>query len=77
MTNKNEYVCSVFGTTPLGALSAFCKEMFEDEREIDSNTVSGDAFSNNGMSFMLKDGVHTYKTFYRNRNKMFEFFIVR
>jgi len=48
--------------------------MFEDKREADPESITGNAFSSNGLSFSLKDGRKTYKVVYRNSMKVFEFF---
>ncbi len=56
------------------AIIGFCEEMFEGKREVDPESITGNAFSSNGLSFSLKDGRKTYKVVYRNSMKVFEFF---
>ncbi len=69
-------LCQIDGhkKTVMDAINAFCEEMFEDKREVDPASITGNAFSNNGLSFSLKDGRNTYKLVYRNSMKVFEFF---
>jgi len=48
--------------------------MFENKREVEPTSITGNAFSNNGLSFRLIDGRNNYKVVYRNGMKAFEFF---
>ena len=72
----NRYICQIDGhkKTIMDAINAFCEEMFENKREVEPTSITGNAFSNNGLSFSLKDGRKTYKVVYRNSMKVFEFF---
>jgi hypothetical protein len=82
----NKYICQIDGykKTVTDAIHVFCEEMFEDKREVDPASITGDAFltsadslksfSNYGLSFSLKDDRNTYKMVYRNGMKVFEFF---
>jgi len=72
----NKCICQidVHKKTVMEAIHDFCEEMFEDKREVDPASITGNAFSNNGLSFSLKDGRNTYKLVYRNSMKVFEFF---
>ena len=72
----NNYICQIDGykKTVTDAIIGFCEEMFEDKREVDPESITGNAFSSNGLSFSLKDGRKTYKVVYRNSMKVFEFF---
>jgi len=72
----NKYLCQIDGhkKTVAEAIIGFCAAMFEDKREADPASITGDAFSNNGLSFRLKNGRNTYKVVYRNSMKVFEFF---
>ena len=72
----NNYICQidVHKKTVMEAIHGFCEEMFEDKREVDPASITGNAFSSNGLSFSLKDGRKTYKVVYRNSMKVFEFF---
>ena len=72
----NKYICQIDGhkKTVTDAIVGFCEEMFEDKREVDPATITGNAFSSNGLSFSLIDGNTTYKMIYRNGMKVFEFF---
>ena len=72
----NKYICQIDGhkKTVTDAIVGFCEEMFEDKREVDPESITGNAFSSNGLSFALKDGRNTYKMVYRNGMKVFEFF---
>ena len=72
----NRYICQIDGhkNTVMEAIIGFCEEMFEDKREVDPASITGNAFSSNGLSFSLKDGRNTYKVVYRNSMKVFEFF---
>ena len=72
----NKYICQIDGhkKTVMEAISRFCEEMFDDKCEVDPASIAGNAFSNNGLSFSLKDGRNTYKLVYRNSMKVFEFF---
>ena len=72
----NKFICQIDGhkKTVTGAIVGFCEEMFEDKREVDPASITGNAFSSNGLSFSLKDGRNTYKVVYRNSMKVFEFF---
>ena len=72
----NKCICQidVHKKTVMEAIHGFCEEMFEDKREVDPASITGNAFSNNGLSFSLKDGRNTYKLVYRNSMKVFEFF---
>jgi hypothetical protein len=72
----NKYVCQIDGhkKSVKDAIIGFCEEMFEDKREVDPASITGNAFSNHGLSFSLKDGRNTYKIVYRNSMKVFEFF---
>ena len=72
----NQSICQICGNknTVIDAIQAFCKEMFNDRREVDPISMTGNAFSNNGLSFGLMDGTNTYKVVYNNSMKVFEFF---
>ena len=72
----NKYICQIEGhkKTVMDAIERFCEEMFDDKREVDTQSIVGNAFSSNGLSFSLKDGKNTYKIVYRNSMKAFEFF---
>ena len=72
----NRFICQIDGhkKTVLETISRFCEEMFDDKREADPESITGNAFSSNGLSFSLKDGRKTYKVVYRNSMKVFEFF---
>ena len=72
----NRCICQIDAhkKTVMEAIYGFCEEMFEDKREVDPASITGNAFSNNGLSFSLKDGRNTYKLVYRNSMKVFEFF---
>ena len=72
----NKYICQIDAhkKTVMEAIHVFCEEMFEDKREVDSASITGNAFSSHGLSFALKDGRNTYKMVYRNGMKVFEFF---
>lgn len=72
----NKYLFQIDGhkKTVSEAIIGFCEEMFEDKREADPASITGDAFSNNGLSFRLKNGRNTYKVVYRASMKAFEFF---
>lgn len=72
----NKFICQIDGhkKTVTGAIVWFCEEMFEDKREVDPASITGNAFSSNGLSFSLKDGRDAYKIVYRNSMKVFEFF---
>ena len=72
----NNYICQIDGykKTVTDAIIGFCEEMFEGKREVDPESITGNAFSSNGLSFSLKDGRKTYKVVYRNSMKVFEFF---
>ena len=72
----NKYICQIDGhkKTVTDAIVGFCEEMFEGKREADPASMTGNAFSSNGLSFSLKDGRNTYKIVYRNSMKVFEFF---
>jgi len=72
----NKYLCQIDGhkKTVAEAIIDFCEEMFDDKREADPASITGNAFSNNGLSFSLKNGRNTYKVVYRNSMKVFEFF---
>ena len=72
----NNYICQIDGykKTVTDAIIGFCEEMFEDKREVDPESITGNAFSSNGLSFSLKDDRKTYKVVYRNSMKVFEFF---
>lgn len=72
----NKCICQIDGykKTVLDAIHCFCEEMFDDKCEVDSVSITGNAFSSNGLSFSLKDGRNTYKMVYRNGMKVFEFF---
>jgi hypothetical protein len=72
----NKFICQIDGhkKTVTDAIVEFCEEVFEDNREVDPTTITGNAFYGNGMSFSLKDGRNTYKIVYRNSMKVFEFF---
>ena len=72
----NNYICQIDAhkKTVMEAIHDFCEKMFEDKREVDPASITGNAFSNNGLSFSLKDGRNTYKVVYRNSMKVFEFF---
>ena len=72
----NKYICQIDGhkKTVTDAIIGFCEEMFEDKREADPASITGNAFASNGLSFGLKDGRNTYKVVYRNSMKVFEFF---
>ncbi len=72
----NKYICQIDAhkKTVMEAIHGFCEEMFDDKREVDPASITGNAFSNNGLSFRLKDGRNTYKLVYRNSVKVFEFF---
>ena len=72
----NKYICQIGAhkKTVMEAIYGFCEEMFEDKREVDPASITGNAFSSNGLSFSLKDGRNTYKIVYRNSMKVFEFF---
>ena len=69
-------LCQIDGhkKTVMDAINAFCEEMFEDKREVEPTSITGNAFSNNGLSFRLIDGRNNYKVVYRNDMKAFEFF---
>ncbi len=72
----NKYICQIDGhkKTVMDAILSFCEEMFEEKREVDPMSITGNAFSANGLSFGLKDGRNTYKVVYQNSMKVFEFF---
>ena len=72
----NKYICQIDGhkKTVTDAIIGFCEEMFEDKREVDPVSITGNAFSRNGLFFSLKDGRKTYKVVCRNSMKVFEFF---
>ena len=72
----NKFQCQIDGhkKTVLDAIEDFCSEMFEDKRKVDPSTITGNAFSPNGLSFQLIDGQKEYKVFYRQPMKVFEFF---
>ena len=72
----NKYICQIDAhkKTVMETISRFCEEMFDDKREVDPASIAGNAFSNDGLSFSLKDGRNTYKMVYRNGMKVFEFF---
>ena len=72
----NRFICQIDGhkKTVMEAINRFCEEMFDDKREVDLASIAGNAFSDNGLSFTLKDGRNTYKMVYRNGMKVFEFF---
>ncbi len=72
----NRFICQIDGhkKTVMDAINAFCEEMFEDKREVDPASITGNAFSSNGLSFSLIDGRNNYKVVYRNSMKVFEFF---
>lgn len=72
----NKYICQIDGhkKTVMDAITGFCEEMFEDKREVDPASITGNAFSSSGLSFSLKDDSNTYKVVYRNSMKVFEFF---
>ncbi len=72
----NKFICQIDGhkKTVTDAILEFCEEMFEGKREADPASMTGNAFSSNGLSFSLKDGRNTYKIVYRNSMKAFEFF---
>ena len=72
----NKYICQIDAhkKTVMEAIYGFCEEMFEDKREVDPASITGNAFSNNGLSFRLIDGRNNYKVVYRNDMKAFEFF---
>ncbi len=72
----NKYICQIDAhkKTAREAIHCFCEEMFEEKREVDPASITGNAFSNYGLSFSLKDGRNTYKVVYRNSTKVFEFF---
>ena len=72
----NLYICQIDGhkKTVQDAINAFCEEMFEDKREVDPASISGNAFTAHGLSFQLIDGRNSYKVVYRNGMKVFEFF---
>ena len=72
----NKFICQIDGhkKTVTDAIVEFCEEVFEDNREVDPTTITGNAFSSYGLSFSLKDGSNTYKVVYRNSMKVFEFF---
>jgi len=69
-------LCQIDGhkKTVMDAINAFCEEMFENKREVEPTSITGNAFSNNGLSFSLIDGRNNYKVVYRNDMKAFEFF---
>jgi len=69
-------LCQIDGhkKTVMDAINAFCEEMFENKREVEPTSITGNAFSNNGLSFRLIDGRNNYKVVYRNDMKAFEFF---
>lgn len=70
------FICQIDGhkKSVMDAITSFCEEMFDDKREVDPASITGNAFSSNGLSFRLKDGRNTYKVVYRNSMKVFEFF---
>ena len=72
----NKFICQIHGhkKTVTDAILEFCEEMFEDKREVEPTSITGNAFSNNGLSFRLIDGRNNYKVVYRNDMKAFEFF---
>ena len=72
----NRFICQIDGykKTVMEVINRFCEEMFDDKREVDLASIAGNAFSDNGLSFTLKDGSNTYKMVYRNGMKVFEFF---
>ncbi len=72
----NRFICQIDGhkKTVMEAINRFCEEMFDEKREVEPASIAGNAFSNNGLSFTLKDGRNTYKMVYRNGMKVFEFF---
>ena len=72
----NRFICQIdtHKKTVMEAIHGFCEEMFEDKREVDPASITGNAFSNNGLSFSVKDGRNTYKLVYRNSMKVFEIF---
>lgn len=72
----NKYICCIDAhkKTVMEAIHCFCEEMFEEKREVDPASITGNAFSNNGLSFRLIDGRNNYKVVYRNGMKAFEFF---
>ena len=72
----NKYICQIDAhkKTVMEAIHGFCEEMFEDKREVDPASITGNAFSGSGLSFSLKDGSNTYKVVYRASMKAFEFF---
>jgi len=72
----NKFICQIDGhkKTVTDAILEFCEEMFEDKREVEPTSITGNAFSNNGLSFRLIDGRNNYKVVYRNGMKAFEFF---
>jgi len=72
--SMNRYIIDGHKKTVMDAINAFCEEMFEDKREVDPASITGNAFSNNGLSFRLIDGRNNYKVVYRNDMKAFEFF---
>ena len=71
----NRYIYQIDGykKTVMDAINHFCEEMFDDKREVDPASITGNAFTN-GLSFRLIDGRNTYKVVYRNGMKAFEFF---
>ena len=48
--------------------------MFEEHREVELNSLAGNAFGNYELSFTLKDGENNYKVVFRSGMKVFEFF---
>lgn len=72
----NTYICQIDGAGKSvdDAIAMFCEEMFGCKREVNPLSFTGNAFSGNGLSFKLKDGITTYKVVYRNSMKVFEFF---
>lgn len=72
----NKYICQIDGhkKTVMDAITGFYEEMFDDKREVDPASITGNAFSSSGLSFSLKDDSNTYKVVYRNSMKVFEFF---
>jgi hypothetical protein len=72
----NRYICQIDGhnKTALEAIDAFCKEMFEEHREVELNSLAGNAFGGYGLSFALRGGENNYKVVFRSGMKVFEFF---
>ena len=72
----NKYICQIDAhkKTVMEAIHGFCEEIFDDKREVEPTSITGNAFSNNGLSFRLIDGRNNYKVVYRNSMKVFEFF---